>query len=105
MAKPLKHQLLSRALQLISDERTWTQRAIARTAADKPCCAADPKAIKFCALGAIQRASFELMGEVDGDLTKAAVRHVSGYFALPFINDSEGRQVVISLFQMALERA
>ncbi len=68
------------------------------------CRSTAPDAVKFCALGAIQRAAFEMTGEVDDDLNQDVVRQVTGYFALPFINDSGGRQVVVTLFQMALER-
>jgi len=104
MAKSLQHQILGRALELVSDERSWTRHALARSASDDPCNVADPRAAKFCAIGAIKRAVLEIRGEVDHSLTKSAVRYVSSYVALPFINDLGGREAVIVLFRKALEK-
>jgi hypothetical protein len=104
MAKSLKHQILGRALELVSDERSWTRSAIARTARDRACDVMHPDAKKFCAVGAIHRAIVELKGGIDDELAKSCVREVSDFFALPYINDFEGRKVVIALFKRALER-
>jgi hypothetical protein len=102
MAKSLQHQIVSRALQLVSDNRTWTQNAIARTATDDPCSFMHPKAVKFCAIGALHRAVFELTGALDFKLAHAAVREVSNYLELPYINDVRGREAVVQLFSKAL---
>ena len=102
MAKSLQHQIISRALELVSDKRTWTQNAIARTASDDRCSFMHPKAAKFCAVGALHRAVFELAGALDFKLAHAAVRHVSNYLELPYINDIRGREAVVALFKKAL---
>jgi len=104
MAKSLKHQVLTRALELVSNERSWTRHTVARTASDQPCKVTDPRAAKYCALGAIQRSVFELTGELNHDLAHTAMCHVSGNVVLPLINDLVGREAVIHRFQRALER-
>ena len=62
MAKPLQHQILVRALEIVSHEKTWARGAIARTAGGHACPYWDAKAVRFCAVGAILRAAFELVG-------------------------------------------
>ena len=104
MAKPLQHQILSRALELISDQRSWTQGAMARTASGNPCVVTHNGAVRFCAIGAVHRAVIELTGALDQRLANAAVRRVSSYLALPYINDMGGRRRVVELFKKALDQ-
>ena len=59
MAKPLQHQIVARALEIISNEAHWTRASIARTADGWPCACLDPLAYKFCAVGALYRAAVE----------------------------------------------
>ncbi len=103
MSKSLKDQIITRALELVSDERTWTRASMARTADNHTCSCTSPEAVKFCALGAIYRAAFELTGQQDVALVKAAVRQVGDYVMLPYVNDMQGRLRVVGLFRKALE--
>ena len=57
---PLAHQVLTRARDLLSDRERWTYRAMARDAQGRPSSPNDPNAERFCALGAIERASSEV---------------------------------------------
>ena len=52
--------VLSRARQLIADERRWCKRAFALTWLDLPVTVGSRYARRFCALGAIKRAGREL---------------------------------------------
>jgi hypothetical protein len=105
MSKSLKHQIIARAFELVSDEHTWTRASMARTADNRPCSCTSPEAVRFCALGAIYRATFELTGQQDATLVQAAVRMVGDYVALPYFNDMQGRRRVVELFGNALKAA
>jgi hypothetical protein len=67
VAKSLQHLIIARALDIISDEERWTSLAVARTANGNPCDCRDIAAARFCAIGALYRASGELLGEEVSD--------------------------------------
>ena len=106
MAKPLQHQIISRALEIISDESKWTRGAMARLADSKPCACLNPRAVRFCAVGALNRAADELLTqngfhhavEAEHEVL-AANKELRG---LPSINDIQGRETVIAMFKVAL---
>jgi hypothetical protein len=107
MAKPLQHQVIARALELIADEANWSQGAWARTASGKPCAWIDPAAKSFCAMGALNRAAHELAGLNGYEMAVSAARQVvsvrgGSHAHLPEINDSEGHAVVVAMFRRAL---
>ena len=62
MSKPLQHQIIARALEIVSDEEHWTRAGVARTADGRQCACFDPRAARFCAIGALNRAARELLG-------------------------------------------
>jgi hypothetical protein len=106
MAKPLQHQIIARALEIVSDESKWTRGAMARTADGKACASLDPLAVRFCAVGALYRAASELLSSSGFNraleaehLVLAASHELHG---LPTINDMEGREAVIAMFKVAL---
>lgn len=107
MAKTLQHQIIARALELISDEANWSRGAWARTAEDRPCAWCHPSAVKFCALGALNRAAYDLAPEGVYDLAASAMQHVMEANCapdrhLPEINDMEGHAAIIAMFKRAL---
>jgi hypothetical protein len=106
MAKPLQHQIITRALEIISDEKKWTRGSMARMADGKACACLDPLAVRFCAVGALYRAAGELLSSNGFDraleaehLVLAASKELHG---LPSINDVDGREAVIAMFKVAL---
>ena len=103
---PLQHQIIARALEIISEETKWTRGAMARTADGRPCASGHPRAVRFCAVGALHRAASELLAEnafhrasEAEHLVLAASHELHG---LPTINDMEGREAVIAMFKVAL---
>jgi len=62
MARPLQQQIIARALDLISHEARWTSLVIARKADGKTCEWIHPLATRFRAVGALDRAAYELLG-------------------------------------------
>lgn len=106
MAKTLHHQVITGALALIADEFHWSRGAWARTATGQPCAWADPSAVKFCAMGALNRAALELAHDV-GNLAISAGRHVLAANGVsnqcfPQINDLEGHARIVAMFKRAL---
>ena len=108
MAKTLQHQIIVRALELISDDSRWTGGAMARDARRRSCSAYAPQAVRFCALGAIARAAFELLGLADDpdliDQIEAKVLAANSREQpnLACINDRDGREAVIEMFKKTL---
>src|ERR1700730_8805882 len=106
MAKPLQQQIIARALDIISDESKWTRGSLARLADGTACACLDPRAVRFCAVGALNRAAGELLGDngfyhaTEGE---HLVHEANGELhCLPSINDADGRAVVIAMFKVAL---
>ena len=60
MAKTLQHQIIEGALHLIAEEAHWTRCSMARNSEGDPCSVWDPAAFRFCAVGALWRAAYEL---------------------------------------------
>jgi hypothetical protein len=107
MAKPLQHQIIACALELISDEANWSRGAWARTSTGKPCAWIHPHAARYCAVGALNRAAFELAAEGWFELAVSAEKHVKAasgipHRDLPLVNDTEGHAVIVAMFKRAL---
>jgi hypothetical protein len=106
MAKPLQHQIISRALDMISDNAKWTRVSLARAADGAPCGCFDPIAVQFCAVGALYRAASELLGldalahAIEAENIVLAANSRSD--GLQIVNDVEGREAVIAMFKIAL---
>jgi hypothetical protein len=108
MAKPLQHQIIARAVELIADETHWTRGALARDQRGTPCCWDSQKALKFCAMGALARAASDLLGSTTdaGSLAAATARQVLAANGVTRcvqqINDIEGHAAVVRALQKAL---
>ncbi len=108
MAKSLQHQVILRALEIISDESRWTGGTLARDHHRRSCQVTAPEAVRFCAIGALERAAYELLGNaVEPSLVteiEKTILAANGYasFTLAQINDQKGREAVIELFKKAL---
>ena len=107
MARSLQHQIVARVLDIISDEERWTCLAVARTASGSHCDCRAVAATRFCAVGALYRASDELLGEEAFKLVFRAEKFIlrannRPHDSLPRINDQEGHAVIIAMFTCAL---
>jgi hypothetical protein len=111
MAETIQRQILTRARALIANEVNWTRRALARDEAGRLCEWNEPRAVRFCALGALVRAaSLLIRNEYSAHaLAMEAARQLlqdsrrTGS-CLPMINDNEGHAAVLALFDAALSR-
>ena len=108
MSKSLQHQVIFRALEIISDEGKWTEGALARDQHRHSCQAIAPEAVRFCAVGALERAAFELLGHSAEPLFLADIENIvltaNGCTkrTLAQVNDQVGREAVVELFKKAL---
>jgi hypothetical protein len=62
MTTTVKKQVLLNARALIADPNHWTRSFLASNAAGYPVHWCDPSAVKWCAMGAIYRGAYELVG-------------------------------------------
>jgi hypothetical protein len=106
MATPLQQQIITRALEIISDESKWTRASLARLADGTACACLNPRAVRFCAVGALNRAAGELLSSNAFQHALEAEQYVlkanSELNGLASINDNDGRKVVIAMFKVAL---
>ena len=109
MAKTLQHRIIARALELISGEEDWTRCSMTRNSEGYPCSVWDPAAVHFCAVGALWRAAFELMSDLDVfplvEQTALQVVVSNGRAdVLQTLNDLEGHAAVVQMFRTALAK-
>ena len=105
MALTLHHQVLRTARALIAEPTRWTRGVLGRAASGRPVMWHDGEACRWCALGAIHRAAYDLVG--DKERAEAiADEAIAACFAgnLSWINDNNGHATVLNLFDDALAK-
>jgi hypothetical protein len=117
MAKPILTQIIERARAYVADRARWTRYTLALTRNNRDCEPTDAKAVRFCAYGALVRASFDLTGDVHQArrLAGQAAMWITGrtsqeeaYEAIYTLNDGapkSSREAVLRLFEGSLARA
>jgi hypothetical protein len=111
MAKTLQKQVLINARALITDRRHWTRGVLARTANDCNVEWHDKSATKWCAMGAIYRAAYDLVGDplqatrIGNEVAKSISPPRWFRASLPAMNDWRGHAAVLAVFDKALQAA
>jgi hypothetical protein len=111
MTTTVQNQVLINARALIAERAHWTTGTLACTANGRRVAWHDQSATKWCALGAIYRAAYDLVGD-----PKEAMRIGNGvarsisrtrWFGgrLPIMNDTRGHAAVLAAFDKALAAA
>jgi hypothetical protein len=111
MSKTLDHHVVARAREIITDERHWTQFDYAQLDSSDEADPADPRALRFCAVGALRRAAFELSNDSASfavltnrvqeciEVFARTRGHLNSKFSLEDLNDGEsGHAYVLKLF-------
>ena|SRR5438105_11596880 len=111
MTTTVQKQVLINARSLIADRAHWTSGKLACAANGRSVDWHDPRAHKWCAMGAIYRAAFDLVGNQKdamriGDELANNIRP-RGWLprGLPHINDTQGHAAVLAVFDKALAAA
>ena len=94
MSRPLKIQIVERARELIADEQHWCRRHFGEDAHGFPVSPTSPSAIKWCGLGAVIAAAYQVGYQV--------LRPRYGSATLIHINDVRGHAAVLALFDEVL---
>jgi hypothetical protein len=110
MTAPVQKQVLINARALIADPAHWTRSVLACTAAGDNIAWYDPSAAKWCAVGAIYRATYDLVGDPREAtrIGKKVARSISPIWccrSLMSINDLRGHKAVLAVFDKALAAA
>jgi hypothetical protein len=99
--------VLKTARGIVANKETWTEGAYARDAAGRGALYHDPAAVRWCAVGAILRAT-ELHGlDInDSDPLRDALGRIAlrkyNRGSIVTVNDQEGRKAVLSVFDAAI---
>lgn len=111
MTTTVQKQVLINARALIADPAHWTRGTLACDANGRTVEWHDQSATKWCAMGAIYRAAYDLVGDQReatriGDEVAKTVRPNRWFGGgLPVINDARGHAAVLKVFDKALEAA
>jgi hypothetical protein len=111
MTTTVQKQVLINARALIADPAHWTRGTLASTANGRQVGWHDQSATKWCAMGAIYRAAYDLVGDpkeatrIGDEVAKSVCPNhwLSG--GLPAINDVRGHAAVLKVFDKALQAA
>ena len=107
MSHTLHRHIVTRAREIIGDPERWTTRELATGAVGMRVEPTNPGAKRFCAVGALQRAAAELVGDTLDAQILAYESHIAvlaftgmpeGQTTLEVINDQQGREAVLDLF-------
>jgi hypothetical protein len=103
MTRILRHQVLRNARALIERPTDWTRGVHARAENGRPVMWHDRQACRWCALGAINRAVYDLIGHKE-QAEGIADEIIADCFPcnLSWINDKDGHATVLQLFDKAL---
>jgi hypothetical protein len=102
-------EVIQRALALIAVQETWTRGVLARNAQGLPVSPFAPDAVRFCAIGALRNAAFQIMQGNECaamQLARAIEFEVLSMGAsLESVNDGGGREAVAALLRKELAAA
>jgi len=100
LSKPLKVQIVEHARALISDEQHWCRGHFGEDRDGRAVSSMSPKALKWCGLGAMFAAAYQLTHNLDAAhrLGHEALRPLYGPATLMHINDYQGHAAVLALF-------
>ncbi len=102
-------EVMQRALALIAVQETWTRGTLARNAQGAPVSPFAPEAVRFCAIGALRNAAFQIMQGNECAAMQLAGAIEFEVFAmgrsLECVNDGGGREAAVALLRKELAAA
>ena len=116
MSKSLNYQIVEGARALVELRSTWTRYYLALTHDNRECDPTDPRAVRFCAYGALMRSASDLTGDgrraamLAGRVAMSMTgRHTpqEAFEDIYTMNDGpavSSRRAILNLFDTALEQ-
>ena len=104
-SRELSIAILKDALEIVSDEKRWTTKTLARKSDGLPCTPYDPLAVCFCAEGAVRRC-VRLRGAETGTaeyLMRLLDRQVDRS-DIAYVNDEQGRLAVVKALKQLISK-
>jgi hypothetical protein len=100
LSRPLKRQIVERARALIADEEHWCRRHFGEDANGYPVSPTSTSAIKWCGLGAVIAATYQLTHNADAAYRVGLFHALSPHYGsatLIHVNDKRGHAAVLAL--------
>jgi hypothetical protein len=107
MSQPLYHQVVARAREILEDPSRWTAGELATDSMGASVEPTDDEAQRFCAVGALMRATSEFTSDALAAEILAYQTHLAlvdfagipeGHTTLERINDHQGHRAVLVIF-------
>jgi|GEM_PF-3177735 len=118
MTHPLEHAITTRAIQIISTRALRARETEAVDQSGRPCDPCAPEAVRFCAVGALIRAAFELTRAHERSHTlgweiASKIAHHAGLtageddpaYAITVLSDDRGQKAVLDTFGRYIARS
>jgi hypothetical protein len=104
MSKPVSAIIMERARELIAEPEHWCRGSYARGKGGVSVSVGDSSARRYCAMGALILAAFDLVGNMGQarELAYSAAGTISNTGSLVFVNDHAGHAAVLALFDKAI---
>jgi hypothetical protein len=110
MSETFLTRIIREARNLIADPDGWIEGQLAMTATGENCDPWDPEAARFCAYGALIKAAYGISNDSDTAMQFAQSATVAMFGPggsdpgqLYEVNDDEGREAVLQLFDETLK--
>jgi hypothetical protein len=114
LARQRMHSIVIDARRLITNPLAWTQGALARTADDAKCGACADGAVRWCGLGALDRAAERIVGHLEARDYRARIHRLmmdefTGGKSLDYYNDHmfdpvQSHRMVLSALDLTAAR-
>ena len=99
-------EVIADALEIMATPETWTRGTLARDAQGAPVSPFAPGAVRFCAIGALRNAAFQVMqGNASAGMQLAGAIEFEIFAmgrSLECVNDGGGREAAVSLLRKEL---
>lgn len=106
---PTIDDVIRGAFPLVKNQKTWVAGRMAEDCEGLIVSCIDPRAVRWCAHGALRKVAFALTGDwfAADALQLAASRKLTKDLdrTLPCVNDYDGHDAVVALFKKALAAA
>jgi hypothetical protein len=111
MSNTLTVQIIKEARNFLASPRKWTRFYLAKTAQGESCDPWEPRAVRFCAYGALFKAAHDVSKDpvIAHHFAASAATVITGneedtdsVTKLFQINDGQGRKAILELFDKAL---